>query len=210
MKTEMFLIAILAFSTSLYAGEAPSYLQKALPLVNSSKYADAVKILEQGIASKEKIAGRDYLYGWAMYCHAILGDYDKAAEYYKTIRIKYEDGAKSDGRFGHRWDHQITVTRTIITMNHMTRARSAKAYRLVVDTDKEVFKKQRKVTLYRIQQYYARDFSSVPKLQPWFHHIDLTNIASLLSEGTVRLMVVKPPLGKENSGKAAAGNAQDD
>lgn len=87
----------------------------AYNLTQKGKYAEAVLLFEDNIAKHPNAGNIDYDYGWAMYCHAKLGNLEKAVEYYKLISERFPGWQHygSDGAH-RRWDRKQADVRKMI------------------------------------------------------------------------------------------------
>ena len=72
-------------------------------------------LLEDNIQKHPKAGNIDYDYAWAMYCHAKLSNFERAAEYYKIIRTRFPGWQRfGAGGANRNWDWKLKEVREII------------------------------------------------------------------------------------------------
>ena len=191
-KIILFVLVLVAAMSECHAAtnDYMNYMKQVWPLLDDSRYAEALPIIEKALESKDEIRGKDYLYGWAMLCHVIVGNYDKAAEYYEIIRIKYGDGGKSDDQWGHSWGSELDVTRSMI-VRRQNKHRSA--YKRVFETDKRLATQQKEEFLRRIRDFnepYSSDDDMGGRRGLLMTDIDIKIAMELLGDRIIRIEIV--------------------
>ena len=108
---------------------------------NPPDFQTALDLLEQNIREFPNATDVDYDYGWAMVCCANLGEYEKAYQYYRTIRIRFAGMLKTGAGGAMRsWDDRAADVR--LRVRSSTDPEAKRIYEKMMELERELEKER--------------------------------------------------------------------